>query len=78
MYKLSLSEVFACRLNSEAYSFLSLYPRMIDWWLARGQEAPQGFSDFSAFRSQFYSQWKEVSFNVIVAVPVFKIFGCVS
>ena len=59
MYKLSLSEIFACRLNSEAYSFLSLYPRMIDWWLARGQETPQGFSDFSAFRSQFYSQWKE-------------------
>jgi hypothetical protein len=59
MYKLLLSEIFACRLDSEAYNFLSQYPRMVDWWLARGQETIREFSDFATFRSKFYSQWKE-------------------
>jgi len=58
MYKLVLSEIFACRLDSESYGFLSQYPRMVDWWLSRGQDATQEFMDFNAFRSHFYSEWK--------------------
>jgi hypothetical protein len=59
MYKLVLSEIFACRLDSETYGFLSAYPRMVDWWLSRGRDATQEFRDFSAFRSKFYNEWKE-------------------
>lgn len=58
MYKLSLSEIFACRLDSEAYSFFAQYPRMIDWWFTRGKESTQPFKNFNAFRNQFYSEWK--------------------
>jgi hypothetical protein len=59
MYKLLLSEIFACRLDSEAYGFLSGYPRMVNWWLARGQESAQVFRDFTALRNHFYMEWKE-------------------
>ncbi|MDR2203766.1 MAG: hypothetical protein LBE76_05665 [Nitrososphaerota archaeon] len=59
MYKLLLSEIFACRLDSEAYGFLSTYPRMVNWWLTRGQDSTQTFRDFTALRNQFYNEWKE-------------------
>jgi len=58
MYKLSFSEVFACRLDSEAYSFLSQYLRMIDWWFVHGRDVVQEFRDFNAFRNKFYSTWR--------------------
>jgi hypothetical protein len=58
MYKLSLSEVFACRLDSEAYSFFAQYLRMVNWWIVHGRDVVQEFRDFNAFRNQFYSAWK--------------------
>ncbi|MDR2203072.1 MAG: hypothetical protein LBE76_01970 [Nitrososphaerota archaeon] len=59
MYRLLLSEIFSCRLDSEAYCFLSAYPRMINWWLTRGRESAVVFRDFTALRNQFYNEWKE-------------------
>ena len=59
MYKLLLSEIFSCRLDSEAYGFLSAYPRMVNWWFVRGQESAIVFRDFTALRNQFYNEWKE-------------------
>jgi len=58
MYRLTLSEIFACKLDSEAYNFFAQYPRMINWWITRGRETVQEFKDFNAFRNKFYSEWK--------------------
>ncbi len=58
MYRLGLSEIFACRLDSEAYGFFPQYLSMVEWWLVRGQESAQLLGKFSVFRNRFYSEWK--------------------
>jgi hypothetical protein len=58
MYRLVLSDVFACKLDSEAYSFLPQYLSMVEWWMARGRASTQEFNNFTTFRNQFYNEWK--------------------
>ncbi|MCL2135739.1 MAG: hypothetical protein FWH37_09400 [Candidatus Bathyarchaeota archaeon] len=58
MYKLGLSKIFACHLDSEAYSFFPQYLNMIEWWLSHGRTSTtQKNNNFTAFRNQFYSEW---------------------
>ncbi|MDR2202715.1 MAG: hypothetical protein LBE76_00085 [Nitrososphaerota archaeon] len=57
MYRLGLSELFACKLDSEAYSFFPQYLNMINWWLSQGQTATRK-NNFTAFRNQFYDKWR--------------------
>ncbi|MDR2203409.1 MAG: hypothetical protein LBE76_03750 [Nitrososphaerota archaeon] len=58
MYRIGLSDIFACKLDSEAYSFLPQYLSMVEWWMAHGRASAQKFSNFTSFRNQFYSEWK--------------------
>jgi len=58
MYRVTLSEIFVCKLDSEAYSFFAQYTHMINWWLTHGKQTAQEFGDFNAFRNKFYSEWK--------------------
>ncbi|MDR0460621.1 MAG: hypothetical protein LBH62_04190 [Nitrososphaerota archaeon] len=55
MYKLGLSEIFTCRLDSETFGFLSQYYRMVEWWTDHEKES---FLSFSGFRNQFYKSWR--------------------
>jgi len=55
MYKLGLSEIFTCRLDSETYGFLPQYHSIVEWWIDRGKEPIQSFS---VFRNQFYKSWR--------------------
>ncbi|MDR0373489.1 MAG: hypothetical protein LBI79_08045 [Nitrososphaerota archaeon] len=55
MYKLALSEIFTCQLDSEACTFLAQYPNMVRWWINRGKESAKSFG---AFRGRFYRDWR--------------------
>jgi len=57
MFRLGLSEVFACKLDSEAYSFFPQYLSMVEWWMVRGREFAKRVKEFNAFRNQLYSEW---------------------
>ncbi|MDR2203360.1 MAG: hypothetical protein LBE76_03495 [Nitrososphaerota archaeon] len=52
---MTLSEIFDCKLNSEAYGLLNHFPNMVKWWADQVKETPTAFS---AFRNHFYSAWK--------------------
>jgi len=55
LYRLVLSELFSCRLDSEGYAFLATYPNMVKWWINQKIEPNQ---TFSAFRHQHYRNWR--------------------
>jgi hypothetical protein len=56
LYKLTLAEIFTCKLDSEAYGLLNHFPNMVKWWTDQVKESPTAFS---VFRNHFYSAWKE-------------------
>jgi len=55
LYRLVLSELFKCRLDSEACAFLPQYVRMVRWWLGREKEVGQVFR---LYRNMHYVEWK--------------------
>jgi hypothetical protein len=55
LYKLTLSEIFDCKLDSEAFGLLNQFPNMVKWWTEQAKEPPTAFS---VFRNYFYSAWK--------------------
>ena len=60
LYKLTLSEIFTCKLDSEAYGLLNQYPNMVKWWIEQAKESPVSFS---GFRNHYYSAWKNAWSN---------------
>lgn len=55
LYKLGLSELFECQLDSEAYAFFAQYRGMVEWWAVRGKEST---SSFRELRNRFYGDWR--------------------
>ena len=55
MYKLELSELFECQLDSEAYMFFAQYRDMVKWWINRRNESTESFREL---RNQFYRDWR--------------------
>jgi hypothetical protein len=55
LYKLTLSEIFTCKLDGETYGLLNHYPTMVKWWVDQAKESPVSFS---GFRNYFYNAWK--------------------
>jgi len=60
LYKLTLSEIFTCKLDGEAYGLLNQYPNMVKWWTEQTKEPP---ATFSRFRNHFYNAWKNAWSN---------------
>jgi len=56
MYKLELSEIFTCQLDSEAYAFLAQYRILVQWWKTKINETHHSYSEL---RDNFYPQWKQ-------------------
>jgi len=55
--KVTLSELFKCTPDREAYELLDIYPKMVKWWIEKAAEFSGG--SFAAFRKKFYQEWKE-------------------
>jgi hypothetical protein len=62
LFRLFLSELFSCKLDSEAYAFLPQYQGMVKWWLQQDKGVDQ---KFGSFRNQHYLNWRNhwVGFN---------------
>lgn len=54
--KVTLSELFNCKPNGEAYALMIEYPRMVEWWIKRTEGFKGG--TFAMFRKTFYKEWK--------------------
>lgn len=59
MIRISLSEIFRCEPNGEAYVIMAEFPRMVAFWVERGLRLG-GKVSFQNFRNRFIKEWKEL------------------
>jgi len=56
--RISLAELFPCKLDREAERLIEEFGRMVKWWIKKAQELPRTLS-YQEFRKRFYREWKE-------------------
>ncbi|MCW4008789.1 MAG: hypothetical protein NWF09_08915 [Candidatus Bathyarchaeota archaeon] len=53
--KLSLTELFKCRVDAAAADLVAIFPDMVKFWI---DSAGSGVFSFQSLRNRFYDEWK--------------------
>jgi hypothetical protein len=59
MLRVTLSEIFRCEPDHEAYVIMSEFPRMVAFWTERGARLKERTS-FQNFRAKFIEEWRKL------------------
>ena len=60
--KVTLSEIYRCRVNGEAEVILEMFPKMVEWWIGKAGDVMEDWSRrpirYSEFRNMHYYEWR--------------------
>jgi hypothetical protein len=56
--RISLAEIFPCRVDGEARRLILEFRRMVEWWIEKARDSPRTLN-YPEFRKRFYREWKE-------------------